>query len=256
MEDNAVASTLLQLSASSSSLSVDTSAPLLNPMDSSISIVELAPDQLSPNSTSESESGMQATNLVSPDKSAKNDNSSSLDDALNDVSDDVENTNKEESENFDPNQIIQEILVHETGDKHTTARLKYQSEKAKVIGEKIQVPYGNSVLEWEVIGDVKESDYPWPKERHKQVGVCGFDFFKFEVLKRKYGRINLLRLIIHLWPGDWEEQLKEVNDRLSEEGQNKKRLDLFPSMSSGFSSASYWLHVSKERKICGKQIVL
>ena len=41
-----------------------------------------------------------------------------------------------EPDNWDPNCIVNNILRHETGDKHTRARMKYLQEKDEEIGKR------------------------------------------------------------------------------------------------------------------------
>ena len=55
---------------------------------------------------------------------------------------------------------------------------------------------------------------------HK-VGVIGYDFSaNGSNAVRDNSRINLLSLYVHLWPGDWWEQLIQVNNQIQLE--NKK----------------------------------
>lgn len=53
-------------------------------------------------------------------------------------------------------------------------------------------------------------------------GVKGFDFNKKTVVAPdgKNKRINLLALIQHLWPGNWELQLSTLNQRIEESNNN------------------------------------
>ena len=49
------------------------------------------------------------------------------------------------------------------------------------------------------------------------IGIIDFNFNAMEVLsgeRGKYTCINLLKLLIHLWPGDWGKQLAEMNCRI------------------------------------------
>ena len=193
-DDNFAVETLLQLSASSSH---GTSTNLLPIIDPSIDIVEL---------TDNSEQNSQRTEDTStPDNVTLN------------VVDD--------SDLFDPNSIVEEIIIHETGDKHTAARLKYVSEKEGEMGKAVKVKCGNlDPIEWTVVGDVKEANVAPIRNKHSEIGIKEFDFSKFEVWKGKYGRINLLHLLIHLWPGDWRSQLEEVNTILLDTERQGRRV--------------------------------
>lgn len=61
---------------------------------------------------------------------------------------------------------------------------------------------------WTVVKEVA-SDEP---EDYGDVGVRGFDFSE-----RDGKRISLMRLLIHLWPGNWRSHLKLINDAIKAE---------------------------------------
>ena len=73
-------------------------------------------------------------------------------------------------------------------------------------------------MTWKVRADVKVNDVPVnnQRERFKSPGILGFDFSKKPITAPdgKSKRINLLELLIHLFPGDWKELLRELNDRI------------------------------------------
>ena len=57
---------------------------------------------------------------------------------------------------------------------------------------------------------------------HTDIGVRGFDFTTNAPNKK---RISFLKLIIHLWPGHWREQLKKINDAII--SCNRSQVSLF-----------------------------
>lgn len=104
-----------------------------------------------------------------------------------------------------------EILAHKCDDKYTQSRMKYISEKLEQMGNVAKVTAGilARVTTWTVVGDIMGKDVPQSIERHQDIGIEDFDFNEKEVSSRrgrKYERIDLLRLLIHLWPGPYKEQ--------------------------------------------------
>jgi hypothetical protein len=64
--------------------------------------------------------------------------------------------------------------------------------------------------------DAKESELPAEKGFSK-AGISGFDFDNAEVKcgnRNAQQRTNFLKLLIHLWPGDWKEQLRKLNSHV------------------------------------------
>jgi len=106
-------------------------------------------------------------------------------------------------------------------DKYQSETNKYLEEKAKMINDELEVVVGKGAKRttWVVVDDVKESDLPVPVENFKQIGIRGFDFSRKPTKEggdsRKM-RNNFLELIIHMWPGNWKEQLDYVNSRIEE----------------------------------------
>ena len=85
---------------------------------------------------------------------------------------------------------------------------------------------GNKTVDWKVIKDVKEDGIPLSKKNLK-IGIKGFDFNKITIKSGTKGncrRISLLQLLIHLWPGDWKEQLKMLNTLIVEDNKQEKNL--------------------------------
>ena len=57
----------------------------------------------------------------------------------------------------------------------------------------------------------------------KSVGIKGFDFSNLNECKdEKKKHINFLHLPQHLWPGDWREQLRQLNDNIEKKQQVNK----------------------------------
>ena len=110
--------------------------------------------------------------------------------------------------------------------KWTTCELK----QAASIGEEVAVGAGARKIRWKVRFDIQADDVaPAPSEEFDDVGVRDFDFSTpSETTKKtatpknknkkhrkpKKARINFLRLLMHLWPGKWEEQLERMNIRV------------------------------------------
>ena len=67
---------------------------------------------------------------------------------------------------------------------------------------------------------------------YKNIGVVGFNFnYKNESIEdQKKKRINFLKLLIHLWPGDWRINLFKVNEEISKENEVKVRTNFILSI--------------------------
>ena len=61
---------------------------------------------------------------------------------------------------------------------------------------------------WRVIENIDEED---PIE-YESVGIRGFDF---SATGRK--RISFLKLLIHMWPGNWKDHLSKINKAIVKE---------------------------------------
>ena len=106
-------------------------------------------------------------------------------------------------------------------DKHTRRYIQYQTEKVSLIGETIRVAPRSKhskepALYWKVRQDIKPDASNTILE-FNQIGVVSFPFdnrTERSGLRNALHRINFLDLLIHLWPGDWKEQLKKMNIRI------------------------------------------
>jgi len=55
---------------------------------------------------------------------------------------------------------------------------------------------------------------PGINDEYREVGVCVFDFAGNLTKSHEDApeHTNLMLLLIHLWPGDWHDQIQRVND--------------------------------------------
>jgi hypothetical protein len=130
------------------------------------------------------------------------------------------------------------------GDRHARKWTNYELNKLTLMDEEVSVGTGARKITWKVRVDITASDVdPASVAEFPDVGVCDFDFTtpcdtttttasgwknpkKKKYRKKKKMRINFLALLIHLWPGKWEEQLERMNNRLethNQEQMQKKR---------------------------------
>ncbi len=100
-------------------------------------------------------------------------------------------------------------------------------KKEALIGATITKGQGSSSITWTVWSDVMEADIPADiNNKYKNVGVKQFDFQN--VTTTSYSGTNehtdLLLLLIHIWPGDWQNQISHVNsiiDKRNDENATK-----------------------------------
>ena len=65
-------------------------------------------------------------------------------------------------------------------------------------------------MEWNCVSSLSRLSCPPPKE-FCSIGIKDFDFNKLEIRKKNMKRINLLKLVMHLWPGCWKTQVVSLN---------------------------------------------
>jgi len=100
-------------------------------------------------------------------------------------------------------------------DEHCRKWILYVQEKSALIGATVSKGQGLKAITWKVRDDVEANDVPPDiNKEYREVGICGFDFTanntkSFESVPE---RVNLMSLLIHLWPGDWRAQIQRVND--------------------------------------------
>ena len=135
----------------------------------------------------------------------------------------IDNDNTVDEDTIDLNDILRDCIEEESFDKYQAAQIQYAAMKKKMISEETQVIVGRneSMTRWKVVDDVKESDLPDDVPYFKEIGIKGFDFADKVVIdeRGKTSRINFHELLIHLWPGDWKEQLEFLNSMIEEKQQ-------------------------------------
>ena len=82
---------------------------------------------------------------------------------------------------------------------------------------------GREAITWKVRGDVKKHTEKENVEFNKQIVIRGFNFEKKNecAADGKNPRINFLNLLIKLWPGDWKENLKKLNESVDDANSNR-----------------------------------
>ncbi|GFH47221.1 hypothetical protein CTEN210_08413 [Chaetoceros tenuissimus] len=155
----------------------------------------------------------------------------------------LEQENEEEQEHERvPNPYtaeVEEDLIAECEDidKYTAAQILYHSEKEQLLGQTVSC---NNV-EWTVCGDVKKTDVQMPVEYFKKLGILDFDFKKVpEKSDGKNNRINMLHLLMHLWPGDWKERLIVLNERICENNKQLKEKQRNAKTDQPISPYEFW----------------
>ena len=99
-------------------------------------------------------------------------------------------------------------------------------------------------LTWVVTEDIKNTDVDGDGE-FKERGLFGFEF---EHMPKRHGKKNLckrpnfLQLLTHLWPGNWETQLNNVNEKIQkwndEHKKNPSRKGIFMKE---ISPSEFWV---------------
>ena len=140
---------------------------------------------------------------------------------------------EEEDDRFDVENDFElynpDDIAEYEGDRHARKWTSYELAKAALTDDEVVVGAGARKITWKVRGDIKESDLdPLSLSEFADVGICDFDFTApatdktktsgwknpKKYRKHKKRRINFLDLLIHLWPGKWEEQLQRMNERV------------------------------------------
>jgi hypothetical protein len=116
-----------------------------------------------------------------------------------------------EEERYDPQSVIEDIREDLADGRHSFRFQQYISEKPELIGKDVPTGKGN-----------KPAD-----QEFKNNGICNFDFNNTTEPSPSRDprgrRINFLSLLIHLWPGKWQEQLKQLNGRIRLENEEGRR---------------------------------
>ena len=65
---------------------------------------------------------------------------------------------------------------------------------------------GEKKRTWTVVAEIAQEKEP---EDYTNVGVKSFDF-----RETKGKRLKLMELLMHLWPGDWNDHLQNINNAI------------------------------------------
>jgi len=133
-----------------------------------------------------------------------------------------------EAERYDPNEVIQDLIEEDRNGQTAVRFQQYLIEKANEIGKQVVVSSGRNggrSVTWTVRSDIRASEVLPQKQLFKKLGVRGFDFGKKDKISPdgKNTRIDLLKLLIHLWPGDWRSQLQKLNFKILLNNDNIKK---------------------------------
>jgi hypothetical protein len=161
---------------------------------------------------------------------------------------DVEN----DFELYDPDDIAEY-----EGDRHARKWTSYELAKAALQDDEVSVGAGARKITWKVRGDIKASDVD---PEFPDVGICDFDFTAHpsektmntrgwknpkKYKKQKRRRVNFLDLLIHLWPGNWEDQLQRMNNRVEamnvEQSQTKRNAGQRYKKVKEITKSEFWV---------------
>ena len=142
----------------------------------------------------------------------------------------------------------------------------YLNEKEKLVKGKYSVEvvgHDKKKVLWEVVGDHVVEE---PCD-HEDIVLRGFDFNIYNednegvVMEECSG--PYLKMLIRLWPGDWLDQLKRMNQKVDEEnGKQRVKGNFWYRKVRRFSSCEFWknigclvqhLHLILEGRGCGKK---
>jgi len=85
------------------------------------------------------------------------------------------------------------------------------------MGFSVSKGQGLNLITWTMWPDVTVADIPLSiNNKYENVGVKQFDFQATTTISFKGAneRTNLLALLIHLWPGDWNTQVSCLNSAI------------------------------------------
>jgi len=83
------------------------------------------------------------------------------------------------------------------------------------MGATVSKGQGKKAITWKVCSDVKEDDVPpLINKEYREVGIHGFNFTANNTKSYESApeQVNLMSLLIHLWPGDWHAQIQWMNN--------------------------------------------
>ena len=128
------------------------------------------------------------------------------------------------SNRYDPASVLMDILEEERMQRHLHLQQQYRREKSDLIGQTIPVTTRLYHQEWKVVDTICKTEENDGSCEYQNVGIRDFPFQLTPVKSHdgKYSRIRFLDLLIHMWPGDWKQQLKRLNQRIEESQQKEK----------------------------------
>jgi hypothetical protein len=177
------------------------------------SIVNLAPEALNPTVTLVLRAATHAATTVESPPTVEDQDPASL-----------EHTQEEDT--FDPMSIVADMLEDDRDGTYLRRFQEYLEKKRLMTGDQVPVNNRSQEVIWTILDDVTPEQVPVSTE-HEKVGIRGFDFNNQSVKtggpRKNLCRINFLSLLIHLWPGDWQAQLKQLNVRIGLDNEIKKR---------------------------------
>ena len=159
---------------------------------------------------------------------------------------DHDHDNSFDEDTIDPNDCLREVIEDTvTFDKYQAAQNTYVKMKKAMIDEETEVVVGKDAkrTRWKVQDDILAKDLPDCVPYFKELGMKGFDFGDKGVPedRGKSHRINLHDLMIHLWPGDWKDQLSFMNGMIEDKecaerdaGSSMKKMSLI-------SEREFWI---------------
>jgi hypothetical protein len=127
--------------------------------------------------------------------------------------------NDMDEELIDERVIEAELRNEQYANRHTILLTLYKRQKESLLGREVNVKGpGQLNTTWTVVPDIKAEDVQPLKEFERDIGIRGFEFGPSGRTVRdkrgKNSRINFMDLFRHLWPGDENDQLKKINEKL------------------------------------------
>jgi len=140
---------------------------------------------------------------------------------------------------------------HDDGvDEHCQKWLRYITEKEELMGASVVKGQGINSITWTVWLDILEAEIPLNiNNKYKNVGVKRFDFQNATTISYSgtSEHMNLLLLLIHLWPEDWWAQISHINSII-----DKRNDENVAKIQRSSLESQTWLH-SQMRHITKKE---
>ena len=160
---------------------------------------------------------------------------------------------------WDPESTITEDTA---SDNYLARRRACIAEKRDLIGTQVVVnSVGCETLSWVVREDITKNESPVDTD-FRVNGLCAFNFSHTpkQFASTRKERIDFLELLIKLWPGDWEEQLQEVNRRIraaNDDERQSVRKTKKPKLMKEVSQHEFWVFwgLILAARACGKSEV-